>query len=115
MAFGPGHLSNTALPGAPGNSVITAHRDAHFSFLQELAVGDWLWIETPEGAQYRYRVIDTDIVDKTNTEALQEADARMLTLVTCYPFDAVVPGGPLRYVVQAIADSASNGPSTRSS
>jgi len=22
-------------------------------------------------------------------------------LVTCYPFDAVVPGGPLRFVVQA--------------
>ena len=24
-----------------------------------------------------------------------------LWLVTCYPFDAIVPGGPLRYVVQA--------------
>jgi sortase A len=24
-----------------------------------------------------------------------------LTLVTCYPFDAVVPGGPLRLVVIA--------------
>jgi sortase (surface protein transpeptidase) len=25
----------------------------------------------------------------------------MLTLVTCYPFDAAVPGGPMRYVVSA--------------
>jgi sortase (surface protein transpeptidase) len=24
-----------------------------------------------------------------------------LTLVTCYPFDAIEPGGPLRYVVTA--------------
>jgi sortase A len=24
-----------------------------------------------------------------------------LILVTCYPFDAIVPGGPLRYVVYA--------------
>jgi sortase A len=26
-----------------------------------------------------------------------------LTLVTCYPFDAIVPGGPLRYAVTAVA------------
>jgi len=28
-------------------------------------------------------------------------DAPRLTLVTCYPFDAVLPGGPLRLVVSA--------------
>jgi hypothetical protein len=27
----------------------------------------------------------------------------MLTLVTCYPFDAINRGGPLRYVVTAVA------------
>ena len=27
----------------------------------------------------------------------------MLTLVTCYPFDALVAGGPLRYLVFAKA------------
>ena len=32
--------------------------------------------------------------------ALDAAQPR-LTLVTCYPFDAVVPGGPLRLVVTA--------------
>ena len=34
---------------------------------------------------------------------------QLLTLVTCYPFDAVSPGGPLRYAVtaEAIEDSAS--------
>jgi len=26
-----------------------------------------------------------------------------LILTTCYPFDAVVPGGPLRFVVRAEA------------
>ena len=28
--------------------------------------------------------------------------ALLLTLVTCYPFDAFRPGGPLRYVVLAL-------------
>jgi hypothetical protein len=26
-------------------------------------------------------------------------------LVTCYPFDAIAPGGPLRYVVSAEAEA----------
>ena len=29
-----------------------------------------------------------------------------LLLVTCYPFDALVPGGPLRYVVVADPEPA---------
>jgi hypothetical protein len=27
-----------------------------------------------------------------------------LTLITCHPFDAVVPGGAMRYVVTAVAE-----------
>ncbi len=29
---------------------------------------------------------------------------KRLTLVTCYPFDAVLPGGPLRFLVFAEAE-----------
>jgi hypothetical protein len=28
-----------------------------------------------------------------------DSDQSVVLLVTCYPFDAVMPGGPLRYVV----------------
>ena len=34
----------------------------------------------------------------------RDADVPTLTLVTCWPFDAINPGGPLRYVVVAEAD-----------
>ncbi len=40
MAFGPGHLSGTPLPGEAGNAVVSGHRDTHFAFLRELRVGD---------------------------------------------------------------------------
>ena len=30
-----------------------------------------------------------------------EQSGQTLVLVTCYPFDAVIAGGPLRYVVTA--------------
>ena len=32
---------------------------------------------------------------------LDAADSQQLTLITCYPFDAVRPGSSLRYVVIA--------------
>jgi sortase A len=41
------------------------------------------------------------VVDSRKGSLLLDTDGAMLTLVTCYPFDAVDPGGPLRYVVTA--------------
>ena len=41
------------------------------------------------------------MVDRSETRVLDAADSPQLTLITCYPFDAVRPGTPLRYVVIA--------------
>lgn len=99
LAFGPGHLSASALPGRRGNSVIAGHRDTHFRFLQHLALGEQLQVETADGFEYNYTVVDIDIVDSRRNGLLLDTDGSMLSLVTCYPFDAIEPGGPLRYVV----------------
>jgi sortase A len=103
MAFGPGHAGGSALPGAPGNSVIGGHRDTHLAFLRRLKAGDALVVERPDGARISYRVIWAEVLDRRDVwVAKQEGPAR-LTLVTCYPFDALRAGGPLRYVVVALA------------
>lgn len=101
LAFGPGHLDGTAAPGAAGNSVLAAHRDTHFAFLAALRPGDEILVDTPVHRSRRYVVVDHRIVDEHDLRVLQPNVAPQLTLVTCYPFDAVRPGGPLRYVVQA--------------
>jgi len=101
LAFGPGHLAASVLPGERGNSVIAGHRDTHFSFLQDLAVGEPLWLETADGVVSRYDVVDIDVVDARRSVIVLDADDAMLSLVTCYPFDALEPGGPMRYVVSA--------------
>ena len=44
---------------------------------------------------------EVTIVDQNETRVLDEADSPQLTLITCYPFDAVLPGTPWRYVVVA--------------
>jgi len=53
----------------------------------------------------RYRVTGAAIVDRGRTDVVADAGEPTLTLVTCWPFDAVDPGGPLRYLVFAAAEA----------
>jgi len=102
LAFGPGHVSGTARPGEAGNVVIAGHRDTHFRFLKDLTRGDTLLMEGRDGELHDYEVVKMDIVDHTRADLLADFGDDRLTLITCYPFDAIVPGGPLRYVVTAV-------------
>ncbi len=101
LAFAPGHVSGTAQPGTPGNCVLSAHRDTHFSFLRYVLPGEALTLERPDGTVQTFRVTARHIVYDDEVEVLDDTGSETLTLLTCYPFDAVVPGGPLRYVVRA--------------
>jgi len=101
LAFGPGHLSVSAMPGETGNTVIAGHRDTHFQFLQDVQRGERLRLESSDGREHLYEVIDIDIVDSRKGRLLLDSDVAMLSLVTCYPFDASEAGGPMRYVVTA--------------
>ena len=101
LAFGPGHMSASAMPGEVGNAVIAGHRDTHFRFLKDVQVGEILKLESGRASEHSYEVIDIDIVDSRKGSLLLDTDVAMLSLVTCYPFDAIEAGGPLRYVVTA--------------
>ena len=105
LAFGPGHLSHSALPGAYGNSVIAGHRDTHFKVLARLKLGEHIVIEQRDGSTRDYVVTDTAIVHERDISVALALDDLALTLITCYPFDAHVPGGPLRFVVRAMVTS----------
>ena len=101
LAFGPGHRRGSAPPGGRGNSVISAHRDTHFAVLQKLGVGDLIRVENVEGKTSDYRVDRLDVTDENDLSVTEQHGIDELTLVTCWPFDAVTPGGPHRYVVTA--------------
>lgn len=101
LAFGPGHLSASSMPGETGNSVIAGHRDTHFSFLRDIEIGESIMIERISGRRHLYKVIGIDVVDSRRGSLLLDTDAAILSLVTCYPFDAEEAGGPMRFVVTA--------------
>lgn len=102
----PSRLSIQLISRTAGNSAIAGHRDTHFAALRELAPGDRLIVETPDGRRRSYRAVETLVVREDAGWLLAPAEEPMLTLITCYPFDAVAPGGPLRWVVRAVADPA---------
>ncbi len=114
LAFGPGHLDSTALPGAPGHSILGGHRDTHFAFLQNLAPGWDLRIQKPDGQWQSYEVIASDVIDSRKARLHQDRDTTAITLVTCFPFDAITPGGPLRYLVFAEAAFSQSANANRS-
>jgi sortase A len=101
LAFGPGHVDGTPLPGEAGNAVISGHRDTHFAFLRELRSGDLLLVRSATRRMARYVVSGIEVVRSKDVRVLLDAGDDRLTLVTCYPFNSPVPGGPLRYVVVA--------------
>jgi sortase A len=101
LAFGPAHIVGTALPGQAGSAAIVGHRDTHFRFLRDLRSGDALEIERLDGERLHYTVTGLRLVDTRVEQLVLDADAETLRLITCYPFDAVRPGGPLRFEVIA--------------
>lgn len=101
LAFGPGWNPASAPPASRGLTVISAHRDTQFSRLDRLQTGDRIELAGASG-QRSYRVSGARVVDSRATRIGARHSADALLLVTCYPLDAVIPGGPLRYVVRAL-------------
>ena len=103
LAFGPA-LVNTARIDKTADRVLSGHRDTHFSFLRELKTGDLLRLRTPTEIR-DYRVNWLEAVDSRVQQLVIDDSVERLTLLTCYPFDAATPGGPMRWVVTAVPDS----------
>jgi sortase A len=101
MAWCPGHIDGTAEPGAIGNCVVSAHRDTQFAVLRDVRVGDEIVVQTRARRRVRYRVVVARVTDDRDMSLLATSAYRQLTLITCWPFDAIRPGGHGRYAVIA--------------
>ena len=95
-----GHIEDTPLPGADGNSGLAGHRDGFFRGLKDIAEGDVIELETAKVKEV-YRVERTWVVDPEDVWVLDPTPTRALTLVTCYPFYYIGPA-PRRFIVRAV-------------
>lgn len=97
MAWGPGMAV-----GEGGHHVLAAHRDTHFSFLRAVEVGDRFELIAIDGQRQWWQVESMRVVDSRRTGIDLDGPGRAMTLITCYPFDAPVAGGPERFVVRLL-------------
>jgi sortase A len=109
LRAGAGHYVETPLPGEVGNVAIAGHRTTYgrpFNRLDELDVGDTIWLATPVG-DHQYRVVGdpaspdcrpTRSDDRPDAAACitnpsdwsvvtepEDPGAAILTLTTCHP------------------------------
>lgn len=99
LAFGPGRLESSGRLGGEFHTVLAGHRDTSFSFLEKLQVGDTLVMESRLG-EGAYRVTDIRITPADQLY-LDREKQHTLSLVTCYPFNALFPRTTRRYLVTA--------------
>src|ERR1700741_3746794 len=100
LAFGPGHVELTPDARERGGAVYAAHRDTHFRFLRDVAIGDEIDVTRSDGKTFRYRADGSSIVRFDQSGIDPFATGHELVLTTCWPFDAITHG-PLRYALHA--------------
>ncbi len=99
MAFGPVRSITSGMPGRAFSTVISAHNDSHFKFLDQIKINDVIRIQTTDG-NFSYQVSDLRVVDSSKQQVNIHTEDQLI-LTTCYPFNALQTGGKLRYQVTA--------------
>ena len=87
---------------------LAGHRDTHFAFLQTLNPGQPLAVQLADGSQQHFQISRQQVINSQQHPLHIPRDDQQLILITCYPFGALTPGGPLRYVVTATSAPTSN-------
>ena len=84
---GPGLFDYAQLPGKGNRNVIIAgHRDRPFFDIDKLEEGDYLYL-VYENQIFKYRYLDTTIVEPDDWGPIYSQGFSCLTLVSCEPWD----------------------------
>lgn len=101
LAFGPGLSFAGAALDDDGIKLISGHRDTHFRKLQHININDVIFIKTAKTVR-QYKVKDIGVIDSESYRIDSLDTDYDLILSTCYPFNAISPGGKQRFIVGAI-------------
>ena len=100
LAFGPAFHQESFLPSSNKITAISSHRDSHGEYIKNLEIGDILKLQDLDNNWHTYKIEEFLIVNVK--EAVTINKRNRLLLITCYPFEALLSGTPLRYIVSAI-------------
>ena len=87
LAYGVGHIPDTAAVGSKGNCVLAGHRGSrygtYFKYLNRLTEGDVVKITDKEGNVHLYEVVSSEVVGPYDNFVKAQGDKTELTLLTC--------------------------------
>lgn len=87
LAYGIGHIPDTAAIGNKGNCVLAGHRGSrygtYFKYLNRLSEGDTVKVMDKEGNVYQYEVVSSEVVGPYDNSVKAQGEETELTLLTC--------------------------------
>lgn len=87
LAYGIGHISDTAAVGGVGNCVLAGHRGSrygtYFKYLNKLSEGDMVKITDKDGNIHQYEVVSWEVVGPYDNSVKAQGAETELTLLTC--------------------------------
>ena len=101
LAFGPAFHEESFLPQEKKITIISSHRDSHGIFIKKLQLGEEIKIQDADNHWHTYTIDNFFIINVQKEKIAMDRNEDRLLLITCYPFDAIRSGTPLRYIVSA--------------
>ena len=87
LAYGIGHIPDTAAVGGMGNCVLAGHRGSrygtYFKYLNRLSEGDTVKITDKDGNIHQYEVVSWEVVGPYDNSVKAQGTETELTLLTC--------------------------------
>lgn len=87
LAYGIGHISDTAAVGSMRNCVLAGHRGSrygtYFKYLNRLSEGDTVKVMDKAGNVYLYEVVSWEVVGPYDNSVKAQGEETELTLLTC--------------------------------
>ena len=101
LAFGPAFHEESFLPQEKKITIISSHRDSHGIFIKKLQLGEEIKIQDADNHWHTYTIDNFFVINVQKEKITMDSNEDRLLLITCYPFDAIRSGTPLRYIVSA--------------
>ena len=101
LAFGPAFHEESFLPQEKKITIISSHRDSHGIFIKKLQLGEEIKIQDADNHWHTYTIDSFFVINVQKEKIAMDRNEDRLLLITCYPFDAIRSGTPLRYIVSA--------------
>tara|TARA_B110000196_G_C21030685_1_gene607436 strand:- start:278 stop:856 length:579 start_codon:yes stop_codon:yes gene_type:complete len=101
LAFGPSFHEESFLPHEKKITIISSHRDSHGIFIKKLQLGEIIKIQDTNNQWHTYTIDDFFIINIQKEKITMDRNEDRLFLITCYPFNTINSGTPMRYIVSA--------------